>query len=335
MLVAGVVDPARSYGCLRWVVAFTVVDLAGAGWVRGEREPGGDESKRWFIPPERSPYAGREWLFKPRRTKELLLSTQRQQRGDTPDVLVRGDDWAEKISFELAHLMTVPAATTELALSVQLSDHRPVRGSISRDVRPSGWVLSAGASRLEEFDDAFDADTGHGHTMDAIAQALAGLSGPPETPYEAWPAFDVFVGYLVLDAWIVNTDRHAYNWALVQAPSGVMRLAHSFDHGSALGSGYGEALHARALEEGIETWSRRGKASRFPDSGPLTLVELGLHALQAASPPARAHWMRQISQVSDHACEDIVQSIPDMSEVTRRFVTEVLAVNRRRLIDGA
>jgi hypothetical protein len=74
----------------------------------------------------------------------------------------------------------------------------------------------------------------------------------------------VFAGYLALDAWIVNTDRHAYNWALVQAPSGVMRLAHSFDHGSALGSGYGETVHARALEEGIDVWCQRGKASRFP-----------------------------------------------------------------------
>ncbi|OBJ81114.1 hypothetical protein [Mycobacterium sp. 1245852.3] len=314
---------------------FTVVDLAAAGWVRGEREPGGDESKRWFIPPDSSPQAGREWLFKPRRTKELLLSKERRQRGDAPDVLVRGDDWAEKISAELAHLMRAPAATTELALSVQLSDNQPVRGSISRDVRPSGWVLSAGASRLEEFDDAFDTDTGHGHTIDAIAHALAGLNGPPQTPYEDWPAFDVFAGYLVLDAWIVNTDRHAYNWALIQAPDGVTRLAHSFDHGSALGSGYGEALHARALEEGIDVWCRRGKAFRFPDSGPVTLVDLALHALQAANPRARAYWMRQISQVSDRACEDIVRSIPDMSEVTRRFVTEVIAVNRRRLIDDA
>jgi hypothetical protein len=316
-------------------VPFTVIDLAATGWVRGEREPGGDESKRWFIPPDSSPYAGREWLFKPRRTKELLLSKERQQRGDAPDILVRGDDWAEKISFEVAQLMGVPAATTELALSVQLSNNQPVRGSISRDVRPSGWVLSAGASRLEEFDDAFDADTGHGHTLDAIQHVLDGLGGPPETPYESWSAFDVFASYLALDAWIVNTDRHAYNWALVQAPSGVMRLGHSFDHGSALGSGYGEAIQARALEEGIDVWCRRGRASRFPDSGPVTLVELALQALQAASPPARTHWMRQMSQVSDHACENIVKSIPDLSEVTRTFVSEVLAVNRRRLIDDA
>lgn len=107
-----------------------------------------------------------------------------------------------------------------------------------------------------------------------------------------------------LDAWIVNTDRHAYNWALVQATSGVMRLAHSFDHGS----GYGDAS-TRGSSRRESTCGAGAQSLSVRDSGPATLVEL---ALQAASSPARAHWMRQISQVSDHACEDIVRSIPDM-----------------------
>jgi hypothetical protein len=314
-------------------VPFPVIDLAPTGWIPGEREPGGDESKRWFTPPDDSPYAGRRWLFKPRRIKELPLSQKRQLSGDPPDLLVRGDDWAEKVSYETARLIAVPAATTELGLVNSGNERTP--GSLSRDVRPDGWVLSAGASLLEEFDENFDPDSCHGHTVGAIQQALDGVKGPPETPYESWPAFDVFVGYLMLDAWIANTDRHAYNWALLQSPSGDLRLAHSFDHGSALGSGSGEPTHARALKNGVEAWCRRGKASKFPDSGPVTLVELALTSLQSATSRARNHWMQQLSQVSDQTCEDVVNALPDLSEVTRRFVIEVLAVNRRRLIDGA
>ncbi len=79
------------------VDSYEVVDLA--DWTRGESEPGGDEAKRWFIAPETSPHAG-HWLFKPRRIKTLELSKERQHRGDKPDVLVRGEDWAEKISYE-------------------------------------------------------------------------------------------------------------------------------------------------------------------------------------------------------------------------------------------
>jgi hypothetical protein len=228
-----------------------------------------------------------------------------------------------------------PLLRRNLALSVQLNDGERVRGSISRDIRPDGWVLSAGASRLEEFDDSFDTETCQGHSVEAIHAALEGLGGPPETPYESWPAFDVFAGYLMLDAWIVNTDRHPANWALVQAPGGLTRLAHSFDHGGGLGSGYGEPLHERVLAEGVDAWCRRGKAARFPDSGPTTLVELALQAPVAARPMARGHWMTQMSQVSAQACNDIVKAVPDLSGATRRFVAEVLAVNRRRLIDEA
>jgi hypothetical protein len=51
---------------------FTVIDLAESGWERGEREPGGDESKRWFIPPAESPLAGRKWLFKRQRPSDCF-----------------------------------------------------------------------------------------------------------------------------------------------------------------------------------------------------------------------------------------------------------------------
>jgi hypothetical protein len=80
-------------------VEFEVVDLT--SWTRGEREPGGDEEKRWFQAPGDTPFEG-HWLFKPRRVVELELSKQRRELGDKPDILIRGEDWAEKISFELS-----------------------------------------------------------------------------------------------------------------------------------------------------------------------------------------------------------------------------------------
>ena len=43
--------PNLVIGHLRWfLVSFPVIDLAATSWHRGECEPGGDESKRWFIP---------------------------------------------------------------------------------------------------------------------------------------------------------------------------------------------------------------------------------------------------------------------------------------------
>lgn len=241
-----------------------MLDLA--AWTRGEREPGGKEEKRWFDAPVDSEFAGR-WLFKPHREKVLALSEDRAARGEPPDVLVRGEDWAEKIAYELAQILHVPAVVTELATAVRTRDGKRLRGSMSRDMRPPNWQSSPGATLLAERDESFDADTCAGHTIVAIRAVLEGLQGPVGTDYGLWTAFDVFVGYLLLDAWIANTDRHAHNWAVLQSPSGAVCLAPTFDHGSALGSGAGERHHERVLESatgagGVERRGLRSLAKR-------------------------------------------------------------------------
>jgi hypothetical protein len=102
-----------------YFVEFEVVDLT--SWTRGEREPGGDEEKRWFDAPAGTPFEG-HWLFKPRRVVELELSKKRRELGDEPDILVRGEDWAEKIAYEMSRLIDLPAAITELAQTVRRTD---------------------------------------------------------------------------------------------------------------------------------------------------------------------------------------------------------------------
>lgn len=153
-----------------------------------------------------------------RAESRLELSKERQRLGHKPDVLIRGEDWAEKISYEMAKLIELPAAETELATVIQLRTDERVYGSMSRDMRPRSWAWTPGAALLAERDDEFDAKSCRGHTITAIREALEGLRGPVSTPYDDWSAFDVFAGYLVLDAWIANTDRHAHNWGVLQDP---------------------------------------------------------------------------------------------------------------------
>ena len=309
---------------------FPVVDLA--SWTRGEWEPGGDEEKRWFIAPPDGAYEGR-WLFKPRREKELILSEARRERGDAPDILIRGEDWAEKVAYEVAKTIEIPAARTELATTVRRRDSQAVTGSMSRDFRPRRWQRSPGAALLDEHDEEFDRDTCRGHSLAGIRTVLDGVHGPPESQYANWAAFDVFAGYLLFDAWIANTDRHPLNWAVIQSPDGSVHLSPSFDHGSAFGSGGGEGHIATTLASGVENWCTRGRATRFDTAGITTLVDLAGDALGLAGPAAREHWRRQIAQVEAVSCDNIVARIPKLSESTRSFICEVLNINRRRLLD--
>jgi hypothetical protein len=116
----------------------------------------------------------------------LKLSKDRQRLGDKRDVLVRGEDWAEKISYPGASLLPVPAAETELATVVQLRTQERVYGSMSRDMRPRAWSWTPGAL-LAERDDEFDAKSCRGHTIEAIRDALEGLRGPVSSDYATGP----------------------------------------------------------------------------------------------------------------------------------------------------
>jgi hypothetical protein len=56
------------------------------------------------------------------------------------------------------------------------------------------------------------------HTVAAVARTLQTLSLPGSPWCDALPegvttAVDVFAGYVMLDAWIANQDRHHENWA--------------------------------------------------------------------------------------------------------------------------
>ncbi|WP_032377556.1 HipA domain-containing protein [Rhodococcoides fascians] len=315
------------------VEQFRVVDLA--DWTRGESEPGGAEEKRWFTAPDGSSQSGR-WLFKPRRIKELKLSRERRARGDAPDLLVRGEDWAEKISYELARLVSVPAAETELATVVRRGTEESVLGSMSRDMRPERWGWTPGAALLAEHDDDFDSELSRGHSLSAVLTVLAGMNGPVDTEFHSWPAFDVFASYLVFDALIANTDRHAHNWGVLQNPTtGAVCLSPSFDHGSALASGNGDVFRADRVRSGaVEQWCSRGVTKRFDGGVAVGLVDIAMQALSLASTDARRFWRDRIVGLNLDLCDDVINAAPNLSDQTRTFVQIAVATNRKRLIDA-
>lgn len=158
----------------------------------------------------------------------------------------------------------------------------------------------------------------------------------PPAQCEGLTAFDVFAGYLVLDALVANQDRHEENWALLRplVPTGGLLLAGSYDHGSSLGFNLRDEKRTAHLADGtVEEYARRGRAQRFEKAtdGQLTLVELAHRALDRASAAARERWTSALDAVSDEVLENTVDRIPEMSDPTRRFTLALLIANRRRL----
>ena len=301
-------------------VSFSVVDVT--DWPLMAEEPVGADVKEWICPPRAEALAdGREnwWLYKPAK------SGIRKMRGGLELSFRRMDDVVERLVCELARLVGVPAADVELA------SRSGVEGMISRNVTPTGWEFQSADIVLAGFP-GYESCAGDdrprrrvGHNLDNIRGLLRDAGGPPGNCGN-WSAFDVFVGFLTLDAWVANTDRHAFNWAVLDR-DGERRLAASFDHGSSLASGQPDGdLEGRDPL----SFAHGGMVTRFEAPPRTTLVEYALLAQTMATAQGK-EWKERVGGVKMDQVREILDSTPRLSVLRSNFLFEVLQENQRRL----
>jgi hypothetical protein len=275
--------------------------------------------EKWWV--ELPTFGDRQWLLKLARLDEL-------------DGTVSGEDWAEWTVHQLAEQLGVPSATIRPAI---LEGRRAI---VSRSVlRDSLEYLDHGNSvlsaRFADYDQSIQGEN-QGYTVAAVQHALEEVGPPADID---WPgdftAFDVWTGYLLMDAWVAGRDRHHENWAVILR-GGERRLAPSFDHGNALGFQERDERRVRMLgdEPHMMRWVERGTSHHF--AGKPKLTELAWSALRLASPAARRFWLDRLDSISEDEVRSVVSQVPRaiMSEVTHTFVVRLLATNRRRLLDG-
>lgn len=285
-------------------------------WAVREEEWLGDQEKLWLREPGGG---GQSWLFKPSRVTML------PGRGDAPDrQFTWFDAQSELIAVELAELIDVPTA------QVRIARRSGESGSISANVVPydgelqSGDVFLSGLPGLEYVPVVERSRNRTGHHLDGIERVLRGKAGPRDS--DGYGACEVFAGFLVLDAWIGNTDRHAENWALI-VEGAESRLAPSFDHGSALGSGRDETFLRRTDPR---EFARGAMAQKFDQGKNVSLVALA----QDAELRWGGDWIDRLAEVDEDAVQDIVASALGLSDLRRTFICRMLEENRRRLMSG-
>jgi hypothetical protein len=300
------------------VVANAFADVDVSSWEVGDPEPLGTRRKWWMVDPSE-----RQWLFKP-------VTTQRHADGTT---FPKGEDWSEKIAAELAPLVGLPAATVELA-----TYHGDV-GIISLDMR-DGHELVHGNEVLFGIDRSYprsDRQDVAGYTLDAILAAFDITDvAPPRGADPDISAGGWFAGFLILDAWIANTDRHHANWGVLRDPrrEAADALAPTFDHASSLGfqlhdDARQELLQVSSVGFGLSHWARRGCCRQMP--GRPVLVDLAAEAARRTD-TARL-WSDRLSAVTPSTILDVVRRVPKprMSHPARIFCETLLEENLRRL----
>lgn len=258
-----------------------------------------------------------------------------------------GEDWAEKISCELCALLQMPHVHYEMAQEYQ--DGKPKRpGVICENLIESTMSLVLGNQLLFERDNRYPLDARakykvRMHTVDAIVTVLGDL-GPPcgwSTHDVVASALDVFVGYILLDAWIANQDRHHGNWGAVTDARGQLSLAPTFDHGAALArlltdSERQERLQTRDRGRSIATYVTKARSACYADiSSERTLSSLDcFREFAKRTPDAAIAWQKRLESIHDTQVIAIVDRIPPsrISDVAREFTLELLAENKKRLL---
>jgi hypothetical protein len=131
-----------------------------------------------------------------------------------------GENWAEKVASELAKLIGMPH------VEYQLASYQDKIGVICKTLIEPGEVLVHGNELLTTFSTDYaekceKAYMRREHTISRVLsylRASTALVGAPSQfvqTAELYSALDVFIGYVMFDAWIANQDRHDENWALV------------------------------------------------------------------------------------------------------------------------
>ena len=262
-----------------------------------------------------------------------------------------GEDWAERIVSELARLLGIPHVEYELAHEYE-GQTAIQPGVICPTFVPRPQILVLGNQLLVIRDPAYPAleDRKYGvreYTVEAVAEMVALLKPPaPEwmrtTPEGITTALGVFTGYVMLDAWVANQDRHHQNWGAVwQAPD--LRLAPTFDHGASLARNLTdeerkERLRTRDRNRSVEQFCSRAR-SGFYSATQKDKTVLALDVFKRFSeldPGAARIWLGKLAEISQSAVDAILAEIPPqrMSPVTREFTLELLMINQRRLLES-
>ncbi len=253
-----------------------------------------------------------------------------------------GDDWSEKVASELCRLLGLPHARYELAT------WKGRRGVISQTFVPKGGALIHGNQLMAKVVPGYPRTKTfhvHQHTLrrvlaimrtDRISlplgwQALQGI----ET------ALDVFIGYLLLDSWIANQDRHHENWGLVLTPGRTLHLAPSYDHASSLGANEtdenrNDRLTTRDMGRSMERYVERAISAFYPSSS-ITKPMPTLHTFRDAAtfrPGGANAWLDRIERVSSETTREIFRKVPPerITPTSIDFAQKILEINRQRLL---
>ena len=250
-----------------------------------------------------------------------------------------GENWAEKVTCELAKLLELPHASYELAY---LSKDDPC--VISLNFLEEGDELKLGNELIEGFDkDQRFKNTKH--TLDAMLNAMQQnkVQLPMnilERDHIVTQASDLLIGYLCFDAWIGNTDRNAENWGVIIKSNNTNVLAPTFDHASSLGRNESDEKRIERLKTkdrgcNVQKYVRGAMVPIYDNDGnQLNTISL-IKECRKYNQQVTDFWIEEIIKImnQDQRIKEILNLMPEdfISEPAKEFAMAILKESTEQL----
>ncbi len=147
------------------------------------------------------------------------------------------------------------------------------------------------------------------------------------------------MGYLLLDAWIGNGDRHHENWGFVSdktVPNEVkkMHLSPTYDHASSLGRDLSDEQRQKRSVEAYTNKCFSAFYSSVDDKKPLKTFDV-FHRAANLYPKAAHVWLQRLESISKTNTLEIFSRIKRdrISTIAIEFAQNILEFNQNRLLN--
>lgn len=255
-----------------------------------------------------------------------------------------GEDWVEVVVSEICNLLDIPHAKYEFAI------YDSKKGTITTNIVPDEGRLVHGNELLarvfKKFKLEYEQDTFYKvkkHRIQTIALLMQkGSIINPSSDMDKYKyfdnAFEMFIGYVVLDCLISNQDRHHENWGIIVYENKIY-LSPTYDHASGLGSKESEErkierLNTKDTKFKVDAFVKKAKTA-FYDNGKILKTIDSVKLCGKLNKKATLFWLDKIEKIDFDDIMNIFERIPKdlISEISIKFAIEMLKENRKRLLE--
>ncbi len=271
--------------------------------------------KNWYEHPELG-----KCLFKEVRPTQSIITSARS-------------DWSEKVVNEIGNLLNLPVARYEFATGYFDGSTELIEGIVSLNCIPEGASIFTGEEFLTESGN-YDGDDPSQYTIENVLNALDAADVKPPSNWQQIPEIDtgakLFVGYMMLDCLVNNSDRHDHNWGIMSV-GGRLELISSFDHGLSLGStDEDEGKPDLSLADYVDRFSQSSFQQGYYKLPTFTIFDRAARLY----PDAAKIWQQRLARITTAQIDDIFTRIPEsrITPIAAKFARQLLEYDRPKIL---